>query len=271
MGTPDLPADPAELVALASSIADEVADGLLAALDGRAEAPTVDRKSTETDLVTDLDRWAERHITERLLAARPDDGVEGEEGAAITGRSGITWCVDPIDGTVNFVHGLPGFCVSIAARVEGRSIAGSVLSPLHRDRFEATLGGGATRNGRPIRVSSPASLARSVIGTGFAYDPLRRRRQAEVVVQVIDRIADVRRSGAAAVDLCSVACGRLDGYWEVGLNDWDHAAGALIAAEAGATVSVLDGPGRLSYTVAAPPEVYDELHALLASAGAADV
>ncbi len=270
MTAPDLPADPVALLDLARPLAQEVAAHLVAGLD-RA-GPQVTAKSTPTDLVTELDTWAERHITERLLAARPHDAVEGEEGAAVAGTSGITWCVDPIDGTVNFVHGLPGFCVSIAAQVEGRSVAGVVVSPLHHDTFEATSGGGAARNGRAIWCSTPTSIARSVVGTGFGYDPVRRRRQAEVVARVIDRIADIRRGGAAALDLCSVACGRLDGYWEVGLNAWDHAAGALIAAEAGARCEGLGGHAPSErFVLAAPPGTFDALAELLVAAGAADV
>jgi myo-inositol-1(or 4)-monophosphatase len=267
---PDLPADPVALVDLARPLAQEVADHLVAGLD--RVGPLVTAKSTPTDLVTEYDTWAERHITERLLAARPDDGVEGEEGAAVVGTSGITWCVDPIDGTVNFVHGLPGFCVSIAARVDGRSVAGVVVSPLHHDTFEATLGGGATRNARAIRCATPESAARSVLGTGFGYDPARRQRQAQVLARVIGQIADIRRGGAAALDLCSVACGRLDGYWEVGLNAWDHAAGALIAAEAGARCEGLHGAAPSEqFILAAPPATFEALATLLDAAGAADV
>lgn len=265
-----LPADPAELLALARPLAESVAATLEAALEG--DGPAVRSKSTPTDLVTELDTWAEAHLVEQLLAARPHDAVQGEEGADHPGTSGVTWCIDPIDGTVNFVHGLPGFCVSIAAQVDGRSVAGVVASPLHRDVFTATLGGGAHRNDRPIRCASPASVARSVVGTGFGYDPDRRRRQAEVLTRVIPRIADIRRGGAAAVDLCSVACGRLDGYWEVGLNPWDHAAGGLIAGEAGARVAGLDGaPASERFVLAAPEEIWDDLAALLREAGAEQV
>ncbi len=256
-----------ELLTLARPLAEEVAAHLARSLDG--DGPAVTSKSTPTDLVTELDTWAEAHITERILSARPHDSVIGEEGADVTGTSAVTWSVDPIDGTVNFVHGLPGFCVSIAALIEGRTVAGAVVSPLHRDVFTATLGAGATRNDRAIRCARPASVARSVVGTGFGYDPDRRRRQAEVLVRVIPHIADIRRGGAAAVDLCSVACGRLDAYWEIGLNHWDHAAGALIAREAGAQVAALDGaePSERSI-LAAPPEQWDELAALLVGAGA---
>ncbi|WP_254127008.1 inositol monophosphatase family protein [Aquihabitans sp. G128] len=263
----DLPTDPRQLLALARPLAEEVAARLVASLDGAG--PAVTSKSTATDLVTELDTWAEAFLTERLLAARPHDAVQGEEGADVTGTSGVTWSIDPIDGTVNFVHGLPGFCVSIAAKVDGRPVAGVVASPLHRDVFTATLGGGAFRNDRAIHVAEPASVARSVVGTGFGYDPDRRRRQAEVLTRVLPRIADIRRGGAAAVDLCSVACGRLDAYWEVGLNDWDHAAGALVAAEAGARVGGLAGEAPSErFIVAAPQVIWDDLVALLAEAGA---
>lgn len=260
----------ADLVTLARTVADEVSVRLLDALEG--EGPAVTSKSTVTDLVTDLDTWAERHITERLLGVRPDDGLIGEEGVSIEGTSGVTWCVDPIDGTVNFVHGLPGFNVSLAAQVEGRSVAAVVVSPLHRDTFTATLGGGATRNDHPIRCATPASLERAVIGTGFGYDPARRRRQAEVLTRVIPRIADIRRGGAAALDLCWIACGRLDGYWEVGLNPWDHAGGGLIAREAGARVEgPAGGDASAELVVAAPPVIFDHLVALLDEVRATDV
>lgn len=267
-----LPARPDDLLALARPVALEVATRLVAAVDGETDGPKVSSKSGATDLVTGLDRWAEQHIVERLLGARPDDGVIGEEGASVDGTSGVQWCIDPIDGTVNFVHGLPGFCVSIAAQVEGRSIAAVVASPLHHDVFTATLGGGARRNDRPIRCADPDGLALSVIGTGFGYDPDRRRRQADVLARVIGDIADIRRGGAAALDLCTVGCGRLDGYWEAGLNAWDHAGGALVATEAGARVAGLDGaPPSEAVILAAPPSIWDELRDLLVAAGAADV
>lgn len=261
-------ATPADLLALAQPLAVEVAQHLRTSLAG--DGPAISTKSTHTDLVTELDTWAEAHITERLLAVRPDDAIVGEEGAAVAGTSGVTWCVDPIDGTVNFVHGIPGFCVSIAAQVDGHSIAAVVASPLHGEVFTATLGGGAFLDGAPIRCARPASLDRAVIATGFGYDPARRTRQAEAVARVIGAIADIRRFGAAAVDLCWVACGRVDGYWEVGLNPWDHAAGALIAREAGATVTGLTADREPSehFTLAAPPEIWADLAALLAEADA---
>ena len=268
---------PADLLALARPIAEEVATELVRALDGDRRATTIAAKSTGTDLVTEMDRWAERHITERLLAARPRDGIVGEEGADVVGSSGITWCVDPIDGTVNYVHAMPGFCVSIAAQVTDadatpETVAAVVVSPLHRDVFTATRGGGAFRNDRSIRCATPPSLARSVVGTGFGYDPDRRQRQATVVARVIPRLADIRRGGAAALDLCWVGCGRLDGYWEVGLNPWDHAAASLVATEAGARCEGLSGaPPSAAFVLAAPPTVFAELHDLLETADAASV
>jgi myo-inositol-1(or 4)-monophosphatase len=263
-------APPAELLAVAQPIALEVADHLRTSLAGAG--PAVSSKSTPTDLVTELDTWAEARITERLLALRPHDSIQGEEGAAVVGSSEVTWCVDPIDGTVNFVHGIPGFCVSIAAQVDGASVAGVVVSPLHDEVFTATLGGGAHLGGRPIRCAEPVSLATAVIATGFGYDPARRTRQAEVVARVIGQLADIRRFGAAAIDLCWVACGRVDGYWEVGLNPWDHAAGALIAREAGAVVTGAEAGTDPSerFTLAAPASIWGELAAVLAAAGATD-
>lgn len=259
--------DPVELLALAEPLAHEVGDRLRASLAG--DGPAVSAKSTPTDLVSELDLWAERHLVERLLAARPDDGVQGEEGADRSGTSGVTWCIDPIDGTINFLHHLPGFNVSVAALVDGQAVAGVVVAPLTGETFTAVRGRGAHVDGTPLCCSSPPSLARSVVGTGFAYDPARRTRQAEVVAQVIGRIADIRRLGAAATDLCLVAAGRLDAYWEVGLNPWDHAAGGLIAEEAGARVGAISGgPASATSVLAAPPELWDDLAALLLAAGA---
>lgn len=262
--------DPVELLAVAEPIARSVGDHLRRSLDGAG--PAISTKSTPTDLVTELDVWAEHEIAAHLRTARPLDAIEGEEGAAVTGTSGVTWSIDPIDGTVNFVHHLAGFNVSIAALVEGVPIAGVVVSPLADEVFTAVAGGGAQVNGSPLRCSAPASLARALVATGFAYDPGRRTRQAEVLARVIGRFADVRRLGAAATDLCAVAAGRLDAYWEVGLNRWDHSAGGLIAAEAGARVGDLaGGPPSSDFVLAAAPEIWDELADLLRDAGADQV
>lgn len=236
------------------------------------ERTLVETKTTGTDMVTETDRATEAFLVEGILAARPDDAVVGEEGADHAGTSGVTWLIDPIDGTTNFVYGLPGFNVSVAAEIDGSVVAGVVVDPLHGDVFRAVLGAGATRNGRPIRVNAPTDLAMALVATGFGYDPVRRRHQAEVLNDVLPVVRDIRRIGAAATDLCWVACGRVDAYFEKGLQPWDYAAGGLIAAEAGAVVTDLDGgPTSSAFTLAAPPGIVDGFRALLRHAGAADV
>ena len=258
-----------ELLEIALPIAGSVVKHLEDAL---VRADQITTKTTDTDLVTEMDTWAERYITEQILDLRPDDGIQGEEGADVIGTSGIRWCIDPIDGTVNFVHGLPGFCVSIAAQVNGESIAGVVAAPILGDTFSAHRGGGAQLNGMAVRCSDTTDLGRALVATGFGYDPDRRRRQAEVLTRVIPHIADIRRVGAAAMDLCSVACGRVDAYWEVGLNPWDHAAGALIAREAGARCEGLDTIRPSSaFLLAAPEAIWEPLRTLLMEARATEV
>ncbi|HEY4377944.1 MAG TPA: inositol monophosphatase family protein [Acidimicrobiales bacterium] len=252
---------PAELLAVARPLAEEAGRQLLEALAGER---TISTKTTGTDLVTEMDAWAEEFVTAGLLAARPDDSVRGEEGADHRGTSDVTWWVDPIDGTVNYVHGLPGFNVSIAADVDGETMAGVVVSPLHHDVFWAGRGMGAFRNDERISASATTEVSKAVVGTGFSYESERRRRQAEIVAAVIGDIADIRRDGAAAIDLCWVACGRLDAFWETGLNRWDHAAGVLIASEAGAICTDLDGgPVSQAFALAAPPALHPGLQALL--------
>jgi myo-inositol-1(or 4)-monophosphatase len=262
-------ADASELLHLAEDIAVEAGGLLRDGLDRVREH--VGTKSTGTDMVTEMDRAAEALIVERLLAARPDDGILGEEGTDRPGTSGLRWVVDPLDGTTNYLYALPGFAVSIAVELEGTAIAGVVYDVVRDERFAATSGGGATRNGTPIRASDETRLPHALVATGFSYDSDRRRAQAEVLVQVLPRIRDVRRFGAAAVDLCSVACGRVDAYYERGLAHWDLAAGGLIAAEAGAIVTDLDGgPAIAGSVLAAAPGIAEELQTLLAHSGAAD-
>ena len=237
----------------------------------------VSTKSSPTDMVTEVDRSTEQLIREHLAAARPDDTMLGEEfggsAGSGTGRgsTGVRWVVDPIDGTTNFLYGHPGFAVSIAAEVAGRAVAGVVRTPFPDEMFTATLGGGAYRNGAPIACGNVADPAEALVATGFAYDRHRRQRQGAVLATVVGEVRDVRRMGAASVDLCSVACGRIDAYWERGLQPWDHAAGALIASEAGARVADLGGgpvgPGCL---LAANPRLWAPLARLLADAGAAE-
>jgi myo-inositol-1(or 4)-monophosphatase len=256
-----------ELRALAERVAREAGALLLARADDvRVEVST---KTTGTDMVTEMDRASEALITAALLAARPDDGLLGEEGADTTGTSGVRWVVDPLDGTTNYLYGFPGFNVSIAAELDGQAVVGAVFDVVRHELFSAVRGRGATRDGQPIHVSEATDLGHALVGTGFSYEPERRRRQAEVLVDLLPRVRDIRRQGAAALDLCSVACGRLDAYYERGLARWDLAAGGLIAAEAGAVVTDFGGdaaqPGAV---VAAAPGVATALRDLLASTGA---
>ncbi|MFZ6005997.1 MAG: inositol monophosphatase family protein [Actinomycetota bacterium] len=261
--------DPVELMVLAESAARAAGALLLAGLDEiRTDVQT---KSTGTDMVSEMDRAAEACIVERLLGARPDDGMVGEEGTDLRGTSGVVWVVDPLDGTTNYLYGLAGFGVSIAADVDGVVVAGVVLDVVRGDLFAATLGGGATRDDVPIRTSSATDLGTALVATGFSYEAERRARQAAVLVEVLPRVRDIRRFGAAAVDLCSVACGRVDGYYERGLAPWDLAAGGLIATEAGAVVTGFDGgPAVAGSVVAAAPGIAGPLRELVVRAGAAE-
>jgi len=256
-----------ELLDLATRTAAEAAALLVDGLDRhRVEVST---KSTPTDMVTEMDRASEELIAARIHAARPDDAIVGEEGVDRRGTSGVRWLVDPIDGTTNYLYGHPGFAVSIAAELDGDVVAGVVHDALHRDVFTAARGRGARRNGEPVVTSDSADLSTALVGTGFSYDPDRRHKQANVLVEVLPLVRDIRRMGAAAVDLCSVACGRLDAYYERGLAPWDLAAGVLVAQEAGATVGDLrGGPASGEFVLAAAPRLFEDLRDLLTRAGA---
>lgn len=208
---------------------------------GRKTQVEIAAKSTATDLVTQVDRASERWLVERLAARRPDDGVLGEEGGERAGRSGVRWLLDPIDGTVNFVLGLPQYAVSVAAERDGTVLAGAVCNPATGELFHARRGGGAYL--RDARLPGPRAvpLDRAVVGTGFGYDARLRARQVAVLTALLPRVADVRRLGSAALDLCYLAAGRLDAYFEAGLHPWDHAAGGVIAQEAGCVLGGPDG------------------------------
>jgi myo-inositol-1(or 4)-monophosphatase len=240
---------------------------LLARYEGPASG--VERKSSRTDMVSDADRDAEALIRELLAAERPDDGLLGEEGSQADGVSGRRWVVDPLDGTTNYLYRFPAWVVSVALEDgdspslgAGGSLVGVVHDPLRGETFTAARGQGARLNGAEIAVSGARSLDTALIGTGFGYAADRRARQAEVVARVLPRVRDIRRAGAAALDLCMVACGRLDGYYERGLNAWDWAAGSLISSEAGA--SVLPLPGEPFGLAVASPAIADELASLAA-------
>ena len=220
--------------------------------ESRRGAVQVAAKTTATDLVTEVDRAAERWLVERLRAERPGDGILGEEGGDRSGSTGVRWIVDPIDGTVNFVLGLPGYAVSVAVEIRGEVVAGAVANPVTGETFHARLGGGAFLGGERLTGPREVPLARAVVGTGFGYDATLRARQIAALVPLLPQVGDIRRLGAASLDLCYVAAGRLDAYFEAGLNVWDYAAGGLVAAEAGCRASGLRGrpPSAQLYAVA---------------------
>lgn len=231
---------------------------------GLAEVTT---KSTATDMVTEYDRRAERFIVEAILAERPDDGVLGEEGSQRSGSSGITWLVDPIDGTTNYLYGLAGYAVSIAAADEQGTLVGAVHLPATDELFTARRGGGAELDGRPLRPSDTRTLATALVGTGFSYRPDRRVHQARRIAELIGQVRDIRRTGAAAADLCYVAAGRLDVYFEEHLQPWDLAAGELIAREAGCRTGTFDGgPVHHDQVLVTAPHLFEAMAELLAAA-----
>lgn len=214
-------------------------------------------KSSPTDIATEFDQAAEAHVVDRIRELRPDDAIVGEEGTAIDGTSGWSWIIDPIDGTTNYVYDQPAWSNSIAVAHADVTIAGAVFVPPLDEMFSAAAGQGATLDGRPISASTETDLALALVGTGFGYRPDRRRAQAERLVGLITRVRDIRRLGSAAFDLCMVACGRLDVYYELHLNAWDAAAGELIAREAGAITSDHSGgPARPEEMLAAAPGVH---------------
>ena len=223
-------------------------------------------KSSATDIVTEMDQRSEQLIVDRITEARPDDGFLGEEGADHAGSSGVTWVIDPIDGTVNYLYEIPAYAVSVAARVGAEMVAGAVVNPVSGEVWTALRGEGAWLDGRRLELAEPPELSMALVATGFGYDPRRRARQAEVLQTVLPQVRDVRRAGAASLDLCALAAGRLDGLYEQGLKPWDLAAGGLVAAEAGAVVTGLHGreAGEALVVAAAEPLVSD-LVALLES------
>ena len=259
--------DPAALLSLATAAAHEAGRLLM---DGLRSGPAlVEAKTTRTDPVSDLDRASEALILERLLGPRPDDAVMAEEGSDRPGTSGVRWVIDPLDGTVNFVYGIPVFAVSIAAEVGGTVVAGVVHDPNRAETFSATWGGGAFLNGNPLSANQPADLSVALVGTGFAYDAEVRRRQGSRLDELLASVRDIRRAGSAALDLCAVAAGRLDAYFERGTHHWDRAAGALVAREAGAVVGDLAGDEPSDVLVmAAAASIAGPFRALLASMGA---
>ncbi|MBY8871175.1 inositol monophosphatase [Micromonospora sp. PLK6-60] len=263
---------PRELLEIAVNVA---RDAAATAHRMRAEGVSVAAtKSTATDVVTAADRAVERQVLDALGRLRPGDAVLGEEyGEGDTGPAdpdGVRWIVDPIDGTVNYLYGLPNSAVSLAAEVAGEVVAGVVRNINTGEEWTATLGGGAYRDGVPLRCSTETDLGQALVATGFGYDAKRRLHQARVVTGLIAQVRDIRRFGAAAIDLCLAAEGRVDAYYEKGLNAWDLAAGGLVATEAGLRVAGLAGRAAgPDLVVAAPPALFGPLHDLLAELDAA--
>jgi myo-inositol-1(or 4)-monophosphatase len=224
-----------------------------------------DTKSSPTDVVTVMDTASERLISAALHAARPRDGILSEEGTDADSATGVRWVVDPIDGTVNYLYGIPQWAVSIAAEFEGEVVAGVVHNPVSGETFSARRGQGAYLAGRRLAVTTVADLSRALVATGFSYASEQRARQAKALETVLPAVRDIRRAGSAALDLCWLAAGRLDGFYERELKPWDRAAGGLVAGEAGARV---EGPHGLppggGLTIAAGPALFPALHDLIA-------
>ncbi len=276
--------DPAELRSVAERLAAEAAGFVKRRreevfsddAEQKSANPAVRAKSTPTDPVTIVDTETERLLRDRLAELRPGEHVLGEEGGGTSDDSagGATWVVDPIDGTVNFVYGLPAYVVSVAVQIDGQSVAGAIANVVDGAMYSAARGHGAhVRHGdviAPLRCSQVNELSMSLVGTGFGYEPQLRQRQAEVLAKLLPQVRDIRRLGSAALDLCLVAAGRLDAYFEDNLNVWDWAAGALIAAEAGARVrvpSLREGAAGRGLVVAAAPGVNDVFTGALDRAG----
>ena len=221
-------------------------------------------KSGPTDLVSDADLAAEKAIRSVLAQRRPDDAVLGEEGGA-TGDGDLRWVVDPLDGTINYLYEIPAFAVSVACEDSSGTIVGVVLDPIRDEVFAATRSSEATLNGSPIEVGDrPDSLGFTMLATGFGYDRVLRARQAAVVARVLPRVRDIRRVGAAALDLAWNACGRFDAFYERGLNVWDIAAGALVCSRAGLAVREFPASGEDRWGIlSAPPALVDELYELI--------
>jgi myo-inositol-1(or 4)-monophosphatase len=254
----------ADLVALAERAARSAGQELL---ERYGHVTGLGSKTTATDPVSDADRAAETILVATLVDARPDDAILGEEGTDRDGSSGLRWVIDPLDGTVNYLYGLPGWSVSVAVEDADGALAGVVHDPLADETYIGVRGAGATLNGRTIRANRDVALERALVATGFAYDRGHRARQARIAAVVLTGVRDIRRLGSAALDLCSVAAGRVDGYYEDSIAPWDGAAGALIAREAGAEVTTLAGGPGTAGLLAAAGSLHAALTRLLADAG----
>jgi len=254
---------PGGLREIAEAVAREAGHQLREAFGG--ERVNVTAKSSPTDLVSEADHAAERLIRERLAAARPGDGFLGEEGGNATGSSGLRWVVDPLDGTINFLFGIPQWAVSIACEDERGTLVGVIYDPMRDELWTAERDGPALLDGRPIEASARDDLATALVATGFGYDAEVRRLQAAVLAELLPRVRDIRRLGAAALDLAWTAAGRYDAYYERGLNAWDLAAGVLLCQRAGLAVRTLvPAPPAADGVLVAPHPLIDALEALVA-------
>lgn len=264
-----IPSDAQEFAAIALDVARKAAD----LVRGRAACgvTVADTKSSDVDIVTEADRASEELIRRLVRERRPDDAFVGEEGDDRSGSTGVRWIVDPIDGTVNFLYGLPQYAVSIAVERDGEVVAGVVLNAATGTEYVAHLspdgGGVATRDGEAIGVRAPAPLAQRLVATGFNYDAGLREIQARALVSLLPRVRDIRRLGSCALDLCHVADGSLDAYVEEGVNIWDHAAGGLVARMAGARTELTRGAGGRDLLMCAPAHGFAEFREAVAEAG----
>ena len=272
-------ATPAELLRLARAVGVEAANNV-ARLRPPGRVEVADTKSSSTDAVTEIDRASETFIRSRLLAERPNDSIVGEEGDDHHGSSEVSWLVDPIDGTVNFVYGLPAYAVSIAAAIDGEVVAGHVVNVVSAEAWGASRGGGAwfwshlAADAVEVAAESGSgrSLGQALVATGFNYIPAVRAQQGAAIARILPQVRDIRRFGAASLDLCAVAMGRVDAYVEQGLQPWDLAAGVLIAREAGLTVAGIDEFGAIGepgerLVMAAPSGLAEEFFDLVLACG----
>lgn len=271
------------LLSLAIEAGEKAADHIL---NERPEDLSVATKSSATDMVTEMDQASERILVETILGVRPGDQIVGEEGTvddaplALAARDadhgletgGVTWWIDPIDGTTNYVYNHPGFNISIAAGIDDRVLVGVVIDPYNNVVYSARFGHGAYANDRQLVPTPPPTLDKVLLATGFSYSGPRRRAQMLVLADVIAEVRDIRRMGAAAMDLCGVAAGRVDAYYELGLSVWDFAAGALIANEAGYTVRSLNSEDlRGASILVSHPQNFEALQTMIVDAGALDI
>ncbi|MFM7491327.1 MAG: inositol monophosphatase family protein [Actinomycetota bacterium] len=246
-----------ELLNLAESIARKAG----ALLMNRPSKFDLDEKSGVFDFATQMDHESEKLIVAEILSARPDDGLIGEEGANRPSTSGITWVIDPIDGTVNYLYDIPGWCISIGAKDQDGALVGVVFSPATNSLWKASRSNGAYLNDVKISCNDPVALNRALVGSGFAYDIEKRKIQASLIERLLPEIRDLRRLGACAVDICHVASGSLDAYFEAGVNEWDYAAAGLIATESGAVISIDKGiwNGEKNMVIVAGPSLHQAL------------